>query len=251
MKKLVTVMVVLASGAMAFAEGATNAFDTAAGKSERRERMLRASGGIIQQEAVGKIVIVNGQDKIPQNAIDACIADLKKVLRVTIETSTQNMNSPFEIGAVRLPADAQMAVYVVNDAKLPMSLVAVEAGWGLVNVANLREGRRFTAEFYRVATLTLGGGISQSKGGYMQTVRSTGDLDKIIDLKFRFDSVVAMCNNLRAVGVTAPRKVSYKVACQEGWAPPPTNDYQKAIWDKVHAPPANPMKIEFDPKKGR
>jgi len=38
---------------------------------------------------------------------------------------------------------------------------------------------------------------------------------------------------------------------EEGWAPAPTNEYQKIVWDKVHAIPQKPMKIEFDPKKGR
>ena len=45
--------------------------------------------------------------------------------------------------------------------------------------------------------------------------------------------------------------MTYKEACEEGWAPAPTNEIQKAIWDKVRATPKNPMKIEFDPKKGR
>ena len=52
-------------------------------------------------------------------------------------------------------------------------------------------------------------------------------------------------------GVTPTRKGTYESACQQGWAPAPTNDVQKAIWDKVHKPPKSPMKIEFDPKKGR
>ena len=52
-------------------------------------------------------------------------------------------------------------------------------------------------------------------------------------------------------GVTPARKGTYESACQQGWAPAPTNDVQKAIWDKVHATPKTPMKIEFDPKKGR
>ena len=46
-------------------------------------------------------------------------------------------------------------------------------------------------------------------------------------------------------------KVTYKDACEAGWASKPTNIWQKAIWDKVHTTPKNPMKIEFDPKKGR
>ena len=52
-------------------------------------------------------------------------------------------------------------------------------------------------------------------------------------------------------GVTPARKGTYESACQQGWAPAPTNEFQKAIWDKVHAIPKTPMKIEFDPKKGR
>jgi len=52
-------------------------------------------------------------------------------------------------------------------------------------------------------------------------------------------------------GVMPARKGTYESACQEGWADEPKDKYQQAIWDKVHAIPKNPMKIEFDPKKGR
>jgi hypothetical protein len=56
---------------------------------------------------------------------------------------------------------------------------------------------------------------------------------------------------LSRIGVTQPEFTTYRKACKEGWAPTPTNDVQKAIWDRIHATPKNPMKIEFDPKKGR
>jgi hypothetical protein len=65
------------------------------------------------------------------------------------------------------------------------------------------------------------------------------------------DTAYACVARLIKVGVTPIRLVTYAKACKEGWAPQPTNDVQKAIWDKVHAMPATPMKIEFDPKKGR
>ena len=41
----------------------------------------------------------------------------------------------------------------------------------------------------------------------------------------------------------------YRKACEEGWAPAPTNDVQKAIWDKVHAMPTEPIKIKPETKK--
>ena len=60
-----------------------------------------------------------------------------------------------------------------------------------------------------------------------------------------------MIMSATALGAYVKRRTSYQKACEEGWAPLPTNDVQKAIWDKVHAVPKNPMKIEFDPKQGK
>ena len=50
-------------------------------------------------------------------------------------------------------------------------------------------------------------------------------------------------------GVKPARKGTYESACQQGWAPAPTNDVQKAIWEKVHAIPTEPIKIKYDKKK--
>ena len=38
------------------------------------------------------------------------------------------------------------------------------------------------------------------------------------------------------------------IEVEEGWSPSPTNDVQRAIWEKVHAIPDKPLTIEFDPK---
>ena len=51
---------------------------------------------------------------------------------------------------------------------------------------------------------------------------------------------------------TVPQEVTtYKKACQEGWAPNPTNEWQQAIWDETRQLPTKPIKIEFDKAKGR
>ena len=65
------------------------------------------------------------------------------------------------------------------------------------------------------------------------------------------DVVTRQLKYLAAMNVTPKVRITYKKACEEGWAPAPTNEFQKAIWEKVHAAPKNPMKIKFDPKKGR
>ena len=58
--------------------------------------------------------------------------------------------------------------------------------------------------------------------------------------------------HLKGIGVKPARRTTYKRACQEGWAPAPTNAYQKAIWEQVKADkergPTNPITIP-PPKK--
>ena len=41
--------------------------------------------------------------------------------------------------------------------------------------------------------------------------------------------------NLRRFGIKPYYRCSYKAAVKQGWAPAPTNEVQKAIWDAVKA----------------
>jgi hypothetical protein len=91
---------------------------------------------------------------------------------------------------------------------------------------------------------------SQYQGSMMSAIKEPKDLDKMLEDP-PIDAIVRAIESLKVHGVTPQEVATYKKACEEGWAPAPTNEYQKAVWDKVHAPPRNPMKIKFDSKKGR
>ena len=41
-----------------------------------------------------------------------------------------------------------------------------------------------------------------------------------------------MMRHLPTIGVLQDKMTSYRKACQEGWAPAPTNEYQKAVWEQ-------------------
>lgn len=68
-----------------------------------------------------------------------------------------------------------------------------------------------------------------------------------------FDKFAAFAKHLSDFGVKPRKMATYKRACQEGWAPAPTNDIQKAIWEKAKADkergPVNPIKIPPPNKK--
>ena len=77
----------------------------------------------------------------------------------------------------------------------------------------------------------------------MEPVYRLSDLDSIT---FPVISPEAMS---KIMGVCTKRGIepivdgTYKDACEAGWAPMPTNDVQRSIWQKVHEMPAEPLKI--------
>ena len=243
MKCLVlTIMVACGLGAFAID---TKVQRTPEEKAAMKQRLLERTGGMVYKAGEGKVVYVNCQKKFPTEHIRERVKAFSKTIRVNFEVVEGG------VSMYKVPAGANAAIYIVDDPALPMSLIAVERNWGLMNVSDLGEnGQRFDREFVRVSILTLGAGASQFKGNPMGTVNSPADLDKIRSDNITFDSVQSVTRNLKAIGVTESRLSSYRKACMDGWAPDPTNDFQKAVWEEVHAKPTKPMKIKFDPKKG-
>lgn len=82
----------------------------------------------------------------------------------------------------------------------------------------------------------------------MDPVLSASELDKIPVDVIGLDVLPAVSRAAEQFGIGRFRRTTYLKACQEGWASAPTNDIQKAIWNKVHEVPDKPIKIEFDPK---
>ena len=210
------------------------------------KRQVRRSGGILDKKGDGKIVIVDAQNLIGAKTIEDSVGLLQRVTHYNFEIRKGTWD--FGSGA---QSDANVTIYLVEDEKLPMSIVAVEARWGVVNVRNLDKGKRFAMEFSRVFCIVGGAACSQNKLSALQTVVCVEDLDKLGTPNIPSDTAMVLFKNMENLGVTRGKKFSYRKACEQGWAPAPTNDIQKAIWDEVHAAPKNPMKIEFDPKKGR
>lgn len=215
-------------------------------KAERERLRLEKTGGMMTKRGEGKAVVVNCQQKFPATMLTGAINPFKELLKVEMEVR----EGSWKFGDA-VPSDANVAVYVIDDAKLPLSLVAAETRWGVVNVALISNESSLKKELTRVAIMTLGGGVSQYKVSPMQPVSSPRDLDSIIGCALTVDVTMAMRANLEKLGVTQTKYTTYRKACMEGWAPAPTNDYQKAIWNQVHQIPDKPITIEFDPKKDK
>ena len=215
-------------------------------KAERRHRMLVATGGMAEKPGIGKIVVVNAQTKVSKSAIQSIVDKLVQQTKFNVEI----VDGKYAM-YVR-PEGAAAAVVLADEPSLPLSVVAVENLWGLVNVSKLGDNKtesRFAKEFIRVTTLAFGSALSRFTGSPLSSAVNAEMLDRYPTENYTYDCQQAILKNLCNLGMAPRLRTSYKKACEEGWATAPTNEFQKAIWDKVHAMPTEPIKIKPETKK--
>ena len=266
MKITLTAILVLGA-ALSFADTATpqKQITLAPGEFEARAKKNyeRRTGGTIRKpgSAQGTVLFLNSQSRVSLDAMKQTFKEIDEnihpMFKVVSVNSINLLNPKTDI----LKHGGTVGVAIVDSTDLPALLVAPEDGWAIVNVARLAEGagsedviaNRTTKELLRAFALSCGCSfMSRTQIVLRDDVRSPKDLDsQSIEPSYGVEAQMTLARLLPTYGLMPWKQTTYKKACQEGWAPAPTNDIQKAIWDKVHAVPAKPMKIEFDPKKGR
>jgi hypothetical protein len=112
-------------------------------------------------------------------------------------------------------AKANVAVFVVNDASLPLSLIAMEAKWGVVNAAGLTE-KSLEKEILRVATIVLGGGSSKYSASTMRPVFSKEDLETKAGQVITFDSLMSIYSYIPSLGLKQYQMMTREDAEAEG-----------------------------------
>lgn len=217
-----------------------------------RQAWLKKTGGWTEQIGKGRpLVIVNGQSRISGDEIEA----LRKVVQNKINVVTK---------VVPTRSDAQdcgAVVELLSDDDSPRLLVAPEDGWARVNMTALAVDSpskevlksRLTKELWRGIALVLGASDSLYQPCLMREIHSLKHLDEMQILEPSPEAFNMMYLAVGMLNLQRINRDTYRAACQQGWAPAPTNEFQKAIWEEIHAVPDNPMKIEFDPtsQKGK
>lgn len=224
-------------------------------KAARKERMYRKLGGHVINMATmkGSFVFVNAQKKVASEPLadtaksmaDFFMSDFRLVESKEPVTFANAAEAIRRTGAV-------YGVAIVDIPALPALLTVPDGKWALVNVAAIagddaRIVRRAKLEMWRALGYLC---ASNFEGCMMQPVQSMEQLDALPDALSQ-EALYRIPRHLEKCGITPYTRATYKRACEEGWARAPTNDVEKAIWEKARALPKNPMKIEFDPKKGR
>ena len=224
------------------------AFGTAsAAFAEASRKPSRQSAGHLEVKGSqkGLIAIVNGQSRVSAKDLEAAAAVIVKQTMCRAEVCDGK--------------GAQVVIEVVDRKGESALTVCPEDHKATVNVDGLVQGlsgdavgkflaTRCRREILRAFCYACGAAGSQFPNNIM-SISKIADLDLINGDFIPGDTATACQKRLKDIGVTPKQYVPYFAACRQGWAPAPTNDIQKAIWDKVHAMPTAPIKIKPEAKK--
>lgn len=254
MKKLLVFHIVaVALATSSYAKETVSPEELAARKAAHQAEVDKRTGGRIVKPGSqqGEIVYADCQKLIPKSWIEESVAYFEKETRFKISIVS---DASFDLKNPKIHGNATL--FVIDDPSLPAILVAPENRWAFVNVAPITKEQRpaflearVKKELSRGFAYLCGAANSQYPQALTRGIVNHSDLDKNVDMGLPVDVLQRFRGYMETLDVRPAQVSTYQKACREGWAPAPTNDVQKAIWDKVHAMPTEPLKIKPETKK--
>ncbi len=227
-------------------------------REQRRAARVAAAGGYVEKANDGKpLYIVNTQTAVSETPVKETMKDIEDLIHLRSVIGSEPIgDKPWET-ARRIVAAGKAGVVIIllESDSLPSILVAPESQWGIVNVGALKKDKprqevldsRTRKEIWRVAAYIMGAANSMFQPCLMRTIAYPRELDMLRDQVPSPEPFNKMMMSALRFGMKPIEITTYQRACEQGWAPPPTNDIQKAIWEKFHAEkergPSHPITI--------
>lgn len=234
----VAALTMLAAAAAAQAAAKAQGPDAATVEARRAEMLARTGGLVAVPEKGPWIAIVRGNGGAGADAIAEAVAYIRKALRLPVHEAAAD---DAVVAAKKEIADgAAVAVAICEDPAAPSLTVFPSGQYGIFNPAPLATedaalfAERVRKEFLRCVAYTFGVGNASGKC-VMKPASGVADLDANPMRNYGPETLVAIMKNAQGRGMSMARTVPYRRAVQEGWAQPPTNDVQRAIWDEIHS----------------
>jgi len=208
-----------------------------------REKLFAKTGGLIKAPAEGpSVLFLNTQKRVSDDALREVMTRVQNLLRVPAAIDVAQSSEPIAAAAKALQNTHTAAVIVIGDSSgYPMLLVAPEARWAFVNVAALAEGNisdkllaeRTEKEARRAFGYVMGAANSSQDASLLSCVKQSKDLDALNAEMLDAESLGKIMRYAQKLGIKPSRVSTYRKAVEEGWAPAPTNDIQRAIWKEL------------------
>lgn len=216
---------------------------------ERAALIYQHTGGMVEKARSGKAVaIVDTQGGAYAEAMAAAAKSITEALQLPVVVETADVAAG---GLER--SDIGFAVYLMAGG--PKIATAPLDGWAAIDVAWLASdgasaevvGARVQKQIWRAFVYGMGGGNSMFPHCIMKPIFTLAELDANPALMACPENYGKVGDSAQALGIEPTVRTTYLNACQEGWAPAPTNEYQSAIWERVKAEqsekPSNPIRI--------
>lgn len=218
-------------------------------RAQVRARMEARNGGTVidKSRQKGRILVAVDEKEVGASELKAATEKIVDILHVAIDVETLSAPELAMVKDYLREQKANLVVAVVSKPGQPSLLVAPEERWAQVNVAALVGGdvtMRARKEVSRAIAFLCGAASTSYIETLVSPITSLQDLDRVDGYELPIDSIRVMEPYIKGLGITPWRQAYYNQACKEGWAPAPTNELQKAIWDKAHEIPAEPIKIK-------
>ena len=228
----------------------------------RDERVLKKTGGFIHKKATGPQTLLVDTRQKPTLTLDEVARVYKLATHLEAQVAKEARTGANPLAFARKMIEERkplMLVAIVEGSEgLPALSVYPEERIGIVNADQLKGGddpslpeMRVSKEVWRAIGFVGGLGFSPAENDIMQPIYTIKELDANRYPFIQPMNMARMQTMWKRFGVKKERRIPYRVAVQEGWAAQPTNDYQKAVWNEVHAIPDKPMTIEYDPQKDK
>ena len=161
----------------------------------------------------GKIAVVNtcGASK---RVVDNVTSNFWKVMMIKTEVQTGKWSLAKAQDAFK-STKANAAVFIVNDPALPISLVALESKWAVVNVHTLSDVALYK-EIQRMMCIILGAASSKYDSSTLRAAFSGAELEKMKGDGITFDTLISIFEYIPALGVKQWQMVDREEAIEDG-----------------------------------
>ncbi len=192
------------------------------------------------------VLIVNTTDVVKDETIAKFSDFAKSLLKTEIKTERKSAEGcllKLASGITTNPS-TPFAIIICADDNMPTLLAAPENRWAIINIRSLLvdgnlDGEvakhRFTKELWRAFGYACGADNSIFPGCVLKPINNVSDLDAMKAKTLGPQTINVLLQNFAKHGIYQDRFFPYALAVRQGWAPAPTNEFQKAIWEKVKA----------------
>ena len=233
--------------------------------AETRAKVLKRLGGFLVKpdSQKGKLVVFDAQSTIASTNIEKFCKFMGQCTKFKFE---YRKIAAAELQGADYPAlmakhgGAVMIAFIEDPKSASSLLVSPDEKWATINISRLDRGlktpeakekfvkTRATKDMIRALVMICG--IQTAFKNSPVMTNSMEDLDLKREL-VPGDQLQRIDDYLMNLGLTKKQFASYRQACEQGWAPNPTNDIQQAIWKEVHEIPSKSLKIEYNEKRDK